>query len=366
MSSGYTKLFASILDSTVWGAPHHVRIVWMTLLAMADRDGMVESSIPGLVRRAVVSRAECEEAIAYLMAPDLDSRSPDHEGRRIAPVDSGWQVLNYVKFRERASLEERREKDAARQQAKRDREAPTRDASGAVRPRPSSSVVVRPHPQSHDIADADADAEADPKRESTRERAESPPLELDDLKPIQFPKCPGPERVLNIDDVLGFPPDDKPPSQRPDLIATRVYRHAYEAARGVLWMQHGKFTAELVQLGDWAEAQARLDGKTTEAVIVEVLRNAFLDNWMISKGFPLSAIVKQLGELYRPPPRAGAPPRVIDTRAVSDWRNEIEHQKRSRKPDATLIADLERRIAAEYASPTGAPDEPQQRRSAHR
>ena len=46
--SGYTKLFNSILASTVWSEPNETRIVWITLLAMADKNGIIEGSVPGL------------------------------------------------------------------------------------------------------------------------------------------------------------------------------------------------------------------------------------------------------------------------------------------------------------------------------
>lgn len=52
---------------------------------------------------------ECEKALAKFLAPDPYSRSPEHEGRRIEPVDGGWQILNHDKYREKLSVEDRRE-----------------------------------------------------------------------------------------------------------------------------------------------------------------------------------------------------------------------------------------------------------------
>lgn len=121
--AGYTKLFGSILDSTVWLTPSHVRLVWITMLAMADRDGIVEASVPGLAKRAAVTLAEVEDALACLMAPDPHSRTPDHEGRRIEAVDGGWLLLNHGKYRDKASADEQREKARLRMAAKRARDA---------------------------------------------------------------------------------------------------------------------------------------------------------------------------------------------------------------------------------------------------
>src|SRR3990167_4075212 len=45
---GFTKLFAGLVHSTVWREDMHVKVVWITLLALADRNGEVLASIPGL------------------------------------------------------------------------------------------------------------------------------------------------------------------------------------------------------------------------------------------------------------------------------------------------------------------------------
>lgn len=107
--SGYTKLFNSILASTIWREPNHVRLVWITMLAMKDARGIVEASIPGLADMARVSIDECEGALTTLRAPDPYSRTKDHEGRRIADVDGGFRILNHEKYRERMSAEDRKE-----------------------------------------------------------------------------------------------------------------------------------------------------------------------------------------------------------------------------------------------------------------
>ena len=57
----YTKLFTSILDSTVWQEGLETKVVWITLLAMADREGKVDGSVPGLAKRAGVTIARMQE-----------------------------------------------------------------------------------------------------------------------------------------------------------------------------------------------------------------------------------------------------------------------------------------------------------------
>lgn len=126
---GYTKLFNSILASTVWRENNETRIVWITLLAMADRDGIVEGSVPGLADFARVSVPAALAAIEKLSAPDEYSRSLEHEGRRIEPVDGGWRIVNYEKYRYRGSAEDAREKAAERKRRQRNRERDRRDMS---------------------------------------------------------------------------------------------------------------------------------------------------------------------------------------------------------------------------------------------
>lgn len=96
----FTKLYSSIIHSSIWAEPHHVRIVWITMLAMSDQDGVVEASVGGLARAAHVTREDCEDALRVLMGPDADSRDGT-TGERIEKVPGGFLILNYVAYRER-------------------------------------------------------------------------------------------------------------------------------------------------------------------------------------------------------------------------------------------------------------------------
>ena len=107
--SGYTKLFGSIIHSTIWREPDHVRLVWITMLALSNRKGEVESSIPGLADAARVSLEQVEAALGILLKPDHYSRSKEYEGRRIEECPGGWRLLNYEVYRNRLSAEDRRE-----------------------------------------------------------------------------------------------------------------------------------------------------------------------------------------------------------------------------------------------------------------
>jgi hypothetical protein len=115
----YVKLFGTLLHSSIWVEDPSTRLVWITLLLMANRDGYVRASPSGLARAANVSKEDTVRALEVLAAPDEESGSPEYEGRRIEAVEGGWFLLNYSKYREL-----RTEKDvynAAKQKRYRDR-----------------------------------------------------------------------------------------------------------------------------------------------------------------------------------------------------------------------------------------------------
>lgn len=109
MSYTFTKLFSSITESTLWCESDHTRIVWICMLAMADREGRVFASIPGLANRSRVPVEAARIAVERFLSPDPDSRTPDNEGRRIAPIDGGWRLLNHAKYRAIRDAEARKE-----------------------------------------------------------------------------------------------------------------------------------------------------------------------------------------------------------------------------------------------------------------
>lgn len=168
---GYTKLFSSIIASTIWSANDHTRIVWITMLAMANRHGIVEASLPGLAVLARVPENLCREAIHALEGPDPDSRTSTQEGRRIAKVEGGWQIINYETYRRKLSAEERREYKTMKQREYRNRAT----VDTAVDTLSTSG-------QNGHIAEAEAEAEAKANSKTTPtplrpEARESTPFE---------------------------------------------------------------------------------------------------------------------------------------------------------------------------------------------
>ena len=162
---GFTKLFSSILTSSVWQEDDKTRLLWITMLASADKDGRVEAAIPGLAMLARISIEECEHALELLLSPDEYSRTTEHEGRRIEVIDGGWLVLNYRKYRDsgrpasRAPYYRKRRAEKKRNGGATvaQQEAENAQHPGVARNTRATSRIKR-------IAGAEAEAEAEKKK----------------------------------------------------------------------------------------------------------------------------------------------------------------------------------------------------------
>jgi len=164
----YTKLFNSIVTSTIWTEDDKTRILWITMLALADQNGEVHASVPGLARLAGIDLESTQKAIECFLSPDPYSRTPDNEGRRIAKIDGGWELLNHAKYRKMASKEDSKAATAARVRRHRERNAPVTPCNAPV-------TVSR------DIAEAEAEAEAEKKNK----RAVAPSLSRGTLEELR-------------------------------------------------------------------------------------------------------------------------------------------------------------------------------------
>lgn len=153
MSMTFTKLFSSITESSIWMQDDHTRIVWIAMLAMADKRGRVWSSVPGLANRSRVPVESVERAISIFLAPDTYSRTKDNEGRRIEAIDGGWRLLNHQKYRDMRDDESRLEYKRAW-----DRKNRPKPDSDTIRQNPTPSDTIRPQtdPSREQIADSDS------------------------------------------------------------------------------------------------------------------------------------------------------------------------------------------------------------------
>jgi hypothetical protein len=100
MNVGFTKLHPSLIASSIWNESDSTRIVWITLLAMADQDGNVKASVGGLAHQARKTKEETEAALNILLSPDPDSSRKVLDGKRLIPIEGGWHLVNHDYYRE--------------------------------------------------------------------------------------------------------------------------------------------------------------------------------------------------------------------------------------------------------------------------
>lgn len=143
----YGKIFDSIFDSTLVADGGFLpTYIFMSMIAIADKDGFVEVAPKALFRRlgfdsdGLVTYDNFTDAIAYLEQPDPDSNSSLHEGKRILPLSDmddydgnrGWLIVNSKAYRDKGSKEDKRRADRERIAEKRRKVAKCRKVSQKV------------------------------------------------------------------------------------------------------------------------------------------------------------------------------------------------------------------------------------------
>ncbi len=127
----------------------HVRLLFITLLALSDRDGIVYGSRSGLMRAAMIDLDAAEEHDPWriLMGPDDDSsdlmRNPENEGRRIEEIPGGFKIINYTYYRSLRDAEDRKAQNREAQQRHREKVSPGKPPSAKVsRRKPAQSLSL--------------------------------------------------------------------------------------------------------------------------------------------------------------------------------------------------------------------------------
>lgn len=166
----YAKLFTSLYQGTLRGNSHGI-LVFTNLLAHADKNGNVDIHPRAISDEVGLTLEQVRAALDELEAPDVESRSPEEEGRRIIRADEhrdwGWNVVNYLKYRAIRNDDDRREQNRMAQANWREK----RNQS-----KPASAILSQGHAQSaHTEAEAEVEVEAETKK-TTRAPRTSPSL----------------------------------------------------------------------------------------------------------------------------------------------------------------------------------------------
>lgn len=171
----YNKLFAKIVDSSIWLEPDQTRIVWFMFIALMNEDGFVQfASIANVAYRARISHRKAAEALKILESPDPNSADPDNEGRRIEKVPGGWMVLNAHKYRDlvtREMVREQTRERVARHRAK---------VKGVTQ---SNADVTQ---RNGKVTQSDSDTDTETKKNTEARRVSRPPVNVEDwLKELE-------------------------------------------------------------------------------------------------------------------------------------------------------------------------------------
>lgn len=117
------KINRRLFDSSVWEEDVHVRIVWVTLLALAQEPanmnmgpGVIAITPGNLMRKALVSREQLDDAIKRLTAADPYSRT-DPGKARLEITENGYRIPAFDLYNDRDAYE--RWKDQKREAGKR-------------------------------------------------------------------------------------------------------------------------------------------------------------------------------------------------------------------------------------------------------
>lgn len=161
---GFAKVFSSLWDGTLadrW----ETWSVFVFMLAHSDAEGVVDMTPEAIARRSCIPVDKVRAALEVLMAPDPNSRTPDHDGRRIVLIDEhrtwGWRVVNHGAYRNRRDTAERKAQNRDAQVKRRERQHLSATVSHR-QPRvshcqPPSAIVS--HVSAYAEAEADAEAE---------------------------------------------------------------------------------------------------------------------------------------------------------------------------------------------------------------
>jgi hypothetical protein len=236
----FVKIYGTrLLDSTLWMESLEVRVLFLGMLAAADWRGYVDiPSTKVLAHRMNMPLDVCERALAVLEAPDLESRTPDEDGRRVIREGSGWIVVNCAKYREART----RRQEQVRQAAKRHRAK--RDASTDVNTDADGSADVITGKPDLDLRLKTEDQEENSLRSFSRARAR-----------MEFER-----------------------------------RFVAKRACSPVWAPKNVESARL--LDHWAAAGGDLE---------RALDGFFADTWAEEQGFPIGALANNPAKYAKPP-----------------------------------------------------------------
>lgn len=95
----YSKIFASITTGSVWATgSKDARIMYVTMMALANHTGIVWGTIPGLANVARMTIPEAQEAIRELLTPDPYANEWEPDKSVLREIQGGWLIVSHITF----------------------------------------------------------------------------------------------------------------------------------------------------------------------------------------------------------------------------------------------------------------------------
>jgi len=120
-NEAFFKVQRRIFDSSIWMEDAPTRIVWLTLMHLAQLPdnrkhghGMVVIPRVFLMKKANVSAEEFEHAIERLTSEDPYSRSDQNGGRRIEVLPNGFRLLGFEDYHDSDRYQENQKAQSER------------------------------------------------------------------------------------------------------------------------------------------------------------------------------------------------------------------------------------------------------------
>lgn len=144
----YGKIFQTLFTGSLYGR-FEATVTHIACIVLSDRDGYLNYTPAALAGATGFPLEVIEKGLAELQQPDIRSRSKEHEGRRVIPVEpgseNGWFVVNKAQYRDMQDPDSIREQ--TRERVRRHRE--------------KRSVTPGNDPQRHTDTNPDTDSSKD-------------------------------------------------------------------------------------------------------------------------------------------------------------------------------------------------------------
>jgi hypothetical protein len=98
----FFKLYTTFFTGSISEEELHVRIVFLAMCSMSDEEGGVNATVSAIARFANVSKEQALGALQVLQAPDPESTTEEHDGRRVLLLGPNrWLVVNKRQYYEK-------------------------------------------------------------------------------------------------------------------------------------------------------------------------------------------------------------------------------------------------------------------------